>query len=107
MKNKKAMEKLPSLLVGFGIAMVVLIVMIFIFRSGIGKEKAILEEKLASFEDCDCDGIQNFLDKCPCIEFEEGNENPEASGCPAGKKATPCAKGECTKAKNTSLRCVS
>jgi len=98
MKNKKAFE-LPQYVVGFAIAMIVLVVVVFIFRSGIGKEKDILEEQIDSFGDCDKDGVQNFLDKCPCIAFEEGNENLDARGCPAGTPATKCTEEQITACK--------
>ena len=95
MKNKKAVEMVPAIIITFVILLIVLAVMIFIFRTYIGKETAVIEEQLTSFGDADGDGVRNFLDKCPCTSFEEGKESEEYTGCPAGKtppkpKLTKC-----------------
>ena len=39
--------------------------------------------KLADFEDCDKDKVQNYFDKCPCIAAF-GSEAEDLRGCPKG-----------------------
>jgi hypothetical protein len=92
--GKKGIEMTANTIVVFALVLIVFVVMVFIFRTQIGKEADIIGEQLDSFGDCDDDGIRNFLDKCPCDKFEEGNENPEANGCPAGTPATECNENE-------------
>ena len=104
-RKKRAVEMVPSLIIVFVILLVVLTVMIFIFRNYIGKETDIINEQISSFEDCDCDGISNFLDKCPCDPFKEGDESEKYTVCPSGKDPTPCNKQECENAKSSSFRC--
>ena len=95
---KKAQAMAARTIIVFIILLVVLVVMIFIFRTYIGKQSAIIGEQIESFGDCDCDGASNFLDKCPCIPFEEGYES-QSSGCPQGTESTKCSKDECETAK--------
>jgi len=104
--NKKAIEMTVSTIAVFILVIIVLAVLIFIFKSQFVKETDIIGEKIDSLGDCDCDGVANFLDKCPCIPFTEGAENPELSGCPSGQGPAPCNKEQCEQAKTSSPLCA-
>ena len=90
--NKKAIELTTSTIVVFALLLIVLVTMIWIFQTYIGKETDIIGEQIESLEDCDCDDVRNFMDKCPCIPGQE-------DGCPEGQGASKCSKQECNSAK--------
>ena len=87
--SKKSIGAL-EVVIGFVILIVVAIVVIFIFKTYVGREVAVIGEKLDSLGDCDCDGVPNFLDKCPCIP---GLEGAELTGC-LGDRPVPCTSAQ-------------
>jgi prepilin-type N-terminal cleavage/methylation domain-containing protein len=89
-----------EIVVAIIILLVVAVVLLFVFRNYFGKETEVIGEQISSLGDCDCDGVRNFLDKCPCIAVTAGNENPKLDGCPAGQGAVTCSKTECETAMN-------
>lgn len=97
-QTTKAQAMAARTIIIFIILLVVLVVMIFIFRTYIGKQTRIIGDQIESFGDCDDDGVANFLDKCPCIPFEEGYES-QSSGCPQGTGPTKCTDSQIAECK--------
>jgi prepilin-type N-terminal cleavage/methylation domain-containing protein len=82
-----------EIVVAIIILLVVAVVILFIFRNYFGKEAIVIEEQLDTFGDCDCDGVRNLIDKCPCIK-QGDSPSLEHEGCPTGKSPTPCQQSE-------------
>jgi len=67
MKSKKAVELSLNVIVVAAIVLVVLVVSIMIYTGIIGEERKKVVDIMGGMEnDCDGDGINNILDKCPC-----------------------------------------
>ena len=97
MKSKKAVELATNTIIVFAIVLIVLIVVITIFTRYMSQETEVIGNQIDSLGDCDCDGVANFLDKCPCIP---GEDKAELDGCRVNDKdEIKCSKTECDKAK--------
>jgi len=81
---KKGMLPL-QLVVLIIILLVALAVVIVWFTGTFRKQAGVIGTELNKLYDCDCDGIRNMLDKCPCIYAETEN------GCPEGQSAAGCS----------------
>jgi len=65
------------------LVVIVAVIIIFIFRTYITKEAGLVDAQLKGFEDCDCDGVQDFLDDCdfdPSIQTLEKGRNCVKTG---------------------------
>ncbi|MBW3003423.1 hypothetical protein KY337_02580 [Candidatus Woesearchaeota archaeon] len=67
------------------IVVIVAVILIFIFRTYISREAEYVGLQLKGFEDCDCDGVADFLDDC---DF-----NPDVSKLEKDQKECPGIKG--------------
>lgn len=90
MKAKKAFvmsDAMIWLILGLiALAVISYVVFPYIFKTG--KETG---KRFALTQDCDQDGIENFLDKCPC---KKGNYEAKNSGCSGEEDPTPCTEAE-------------
>lgn len=96
-------------ILGFAfIVIVVVIISLLIFNRGSGKIFGTFDQQLTSLQDCDLDGVKDFLDACVCTSGEASfkgcpNEEPTAEqkkerrsscspSCPDLAAAPPAAK---------------
>jgi len=94
LKGKKAIEIVPSTIVVFAIIIIVFIILIAVFSKYFAKEAGTVGEQLDSLGDCDKDGVANFLDKCPCLAFKEGEQSDKYAGCPNNTEPKKCTDEE-------------
>ena len=84
--NGKGVELSLNVIIIAIIVAVVLITSIAIFSGNIRKSSSVLHENIYSLNhDCDGDGIEDALDKCPCDFNERDNLLPEGCSTPADK----------------------
>jgi len=74
MKNKDAVELSLNVIVIAAMVLIVLVVSIMIYTGYIGKTRVTLDENIYRINhDCDGDGINDAIDRCPC-DAEDTNE---------------------------------
>ena len=83
MKNKKAFV-MSDAMVWLILGLLALVILSYIFYPKIFKGGEEAGGKFSLAADCDNDGVENIIDKCPCAS---GIREAENSGCPAGSAA--------------------
>ena len=84
---KKGM--LPMQLVVVIIILLIALAIITVWFTGtFRKETKVVGGELNKLYDCDCDGVRNMFDKCPCEPAETED------GCPPGMAPKPCTQEE-------------
>jgi len=68
------------------LGLIALLVIGYIVYPLITKSGGQAGEKFTLTKDCDNDGVENLIDKCPCAS---GTRDAENIGCPSGQAATP------------------
>lgn len=82
---KKAQGLPINVIIIIAICLIVFVILIFVFRNILGKETDVVYAQIKGTDDCDEDGIVNFLDPCPCHETESANCIKDYTKCPSCK----------------------
>jgi len=86
--------------VGAAILLIVLVVSIIIFTKFYGDQTGIARCEIANLKlDCDCDGIKNSIDKCPCIgeNTEDCQKKDHIDKCMNSEKCVCDPPKDCSK----------
>ena len=74
------------------LVIVVAVVIIFLFRNYIQKEADVIDAQLTSFDDCDCDGVSDFLDECDFDATKFKLDGPNDKCGSTGTSVADCLK---------------
>ncbi len=96
--RKKGEVETMHVVVGAIILLIVFTVSVIIYTQYYGKETGIAKCHIANLqEDCDCDGIANAVDTCPCPNGNVGDKCALLTTCFDSSKCE-CTTQKCTTA---------
>ena len=77
------------------LVIVITIIILVIFNRGSGKTFKVFDDQLSSLQDCDLDGVKDFLDTCVCnpgeVKFDGCTEIHDKSQEKLKRGSTDCA----------------